>query len=179
VRKESDLIGLPILSKVDGNKIATVKSLIYSKKRVRILALLVSEGGLFKDAKIIKFNAIDSIGKDIITVKNNRTIEKASVIPEINDIINKQKKIIDEEVITENGESLGLVKDTLIDETNGKIIGFILTDGLIQDIKEGRNVLLYKKGITFGKDALVISEKLKYEFDKYQEDYKKLLELLL
>jgi uncharacterized protein YrrD len=178
VRKESDLIGLPILSKKDGNKIASIKDVIYSKKKFRVLAFLVSEGGLFREAKVIKFSDVESIGKDAVIVVNDRVIEKAKVIPELDEIINNQKKLSDEEVLTENGESLGLIKDILIDETKGKIIGFILTDGLIQDIKEGRNILPYKNGITFGEDALVINEKLKCEFDKYKEDYKKLLELL-
>ncbi|WIV11193.1 PRC-barrel domain-containing protein [Proteiniborus sp. MB09-C3] len=177
MRKVSEIIGLPVICKKSGSKIATVKEVIYSKKKYRIVGFLVSEGNIFREAKIIQFNNIDSIGEEALIIKNENMIEKSSLLPEINQLIN-EKKIIEEEILTEDGESLGHVKDTLIDDKNGKIIGFILTDGLIQDIKEGRNVLPYTTEAVFGENSIIISNEAKNSFDRYKEDYKKLLELL-
>lgn len=177
MRKVSELIGLPVVNKKSGSKIATIKEVIYSKKKYRVMGFLVSEGNFFRGAKIIQFNNIDSIGKDALVIKNENVIKKCSILPELNQLVN-EKKIIEEEILTEEGESLGHVKDILIDEEKGKIIGFILTDGLIQDIKEGRNVLPYNTGIVFGESSIIVSSEIKNLFDKYKEDYKKLLELL-
>ncbi len=177
MRKASELIGLPVVSKKNGSKIATVKEVIYSKKKYRVIGFLVSEGNIFREAKIIRFNNIVSIGKDALIVKNKAVIEKFSMLPEMNQLIN-EKKLIEEEILTEDGESLGHVRDILIDGEKGKIVGFILTDGLIQDLKEGRNVLPYTAGISFGESSIIITNETKEIFYRYKEDYKKLLELL-
>jgi len=178
VSKGSEFIGLPVINKKDGNRIALIKDIIYSKKKFRVLAFLVNERTFFKDAKVIKFKNIDAFGKDALMVKNKLVIEEAGSIPEIEKYLKDKNKVIDEEVLTEDGESLGLIQDTIIEEDKGKILGFILTDGIIEDIKEGRNVLPYIKGISFGEDKLIISNNIKEQFDKNKKDFKKLLGLL-
>ncbi|WP_352418534.1 PRC-barrel domain-containing protein [Proteiniborus sp.] len=177
MRKVSELIGIPVVCKKSGARIASVKEAIFSKKKYRIMGFVVSEGSIFREAKIIQLNNIVFIGKDALIVKNENVIETCSTLPELNQLLN-EKKIVEEEVLTEEGESLGHIKDILIDEEKGKIIGFILTDGLIQDIKEGRNVLPYTTGIVFGENSVIVSNETKSLFDRYKEDYKKLLELL-
>jgi len=177
LRKESELIGLPVISKKNGSKIATIKELIYSKKKYRVIGFLVNERNFFRDAEVIQFNNIYSIGKDALVIENESIIEKCSSLPEISKLIN-EKKIIEQEILTEDGESLGHVKDILIDDNNGKIIGFILTDGIFQDLKEGRNVLPYTPEILFGENSIIISNEVKNTFYRYKEDYKKILELL-
>ncbi|KNF09888.1 PRC-barrel domain-containing protein [Gottschalkia purinilytica] len=176
--KQSEIIGLPVLSK-NGEKVGLVREVIYSKKRFRVLGLLISDKSIFKDAEIIKFCSIKSIGKDAVFVEDCKVVEKSSSDIEISSIImSDNKSIIEEEVLTEDGESLGHIKDILLDENKGKIMGFILTDGFIDDIKDGRNVLPNDLGITFGEDVLIVNDELKDKFYKYKNEYKKLLELL-
>ncbi|SCG83258.1 PRC-barrel domain protein [Proteiniborus sp. DW1] len=177
MRKESELIGLPVISKETGKKVASIREIIYSKKKFKVVAFLINEGNIFRDAKIIRFINIDSIGKDALIIENENLVEKSSHFPEIDNLIN-EKKIIEEEILTEGGESLGHVKDIIIDVESGRIVGFILTDGLIQDLKEGRNVLPYTTETIFGENSIIISNEAKSLFDIYKEDYKKLLELL-
>ncbi len=177
LRRESELIGLPVISKKTGKKFATIKDIIYSKKKYKVLGFVLSEGNIFREAKIIQFCNIDSIGKDALIVENENVVEKSSQLPEINQLI-AEKKIIEDEILTEDGESLGHVKDIIVDAEGGKIIGFILTDGFIQDLKEGRNVLPYTTETIFGENSIIISNETKNLFDRYKEDYKKLLELL-
>lgn len=165
------------MSKISGKKIAVIKDLVFSRNKFRILALVTYEGNVFKEAKIIRYKKVISVGKDAIIVNKESVIESAANIPEIFQLIKDRKKIIGEEVITETGDNIGIIKDIVIDEANGKVLGFILSDGLIQDIMDGRNVLPYIYGITFGKDALIVSKEIKTEFDKNKEYFKKLLEL--
>lgn len=177
MKKESELIGLPVLSKKTGSKIGTTKEIIYSRKKYRVLGFLIKEGKIFNEAKIIQFHNIYSIGRDAIIVKSEAVVEKSSSLPGIHELVNNGK-FAEEEVITESGEIIGHVKDILIDSNKGKVIGFILTDGIFQDLKEGRNVLLYSREIFFGESSIIISNNYKESFYKYKQDYKKLLELL-
>lgn len=175
--KGSDILGLPVINKKNGEKIAEVKSVLYSKKKFRAMAFLLNGKGLFKEPEIVRYNDIESIGKDAIIVKDKRLVEKSKKIPEVHEIILDDKSIIGMEIIAEDGESIGFIHDVVLDDKKGKILGFILTDGVIQDIMDGRCFLPYMHGINLGKDTLLINSKIKENFIKNKEEYKKFLEL--
>lgn len=178
MKKRSEIIGLPILDKKDGHKISSVRDIICCRKKVRVLGFLVHEGNLFKEPRIIRLKNIETIGKDAIMIKNKLSIEKLCDIPEIDQAFHHKSKIIDEEVITEDGESIGLVHDIIVDEDSGKIMAFVISGGFIDDIRDGRSILPYSEDISIGDEALIVSKKLQMTLDKNKEDFKKLLGLL-
>jgi len=177
LRKVSELIGLPVVSKETGKKVSTIKEIIYSDRRNKIIGFIVNEGNIFREAKLVQFKNVYSIGNDAVVIENKNLIEKSTLLPEMSQLID-EKKTSEDEILTEDGESLGHVRDIIINTENGVVVGFILTDGLIQDLKEGRNVLPYNTQTIFGEDSIIISKEFKTLFDIYKEDYKKLLELL-
>lgn len=177
MKREKDIISLPILNKNEGKKIATIKEVIYSKTKFKILAFLVVEGNLFSHTKVISFKNIDCIGKDAVMVKNDLIVDEAETYPELKELMNEKRKIIGAEVLTEDGESLGVISDTVFDENSGKIYGFVLSNGVFQDIKNGRDILPYIRGITFGEEVLIVPNNIRDTFDKNKECFKKLLEL--
>ncbi|AFS78344.1 PRC-barrel domain-containing protein [Gottschalkia acidurici 9a] len=172
--KESEIVGTPIINK-NGDKVASIKEILYSKSRKKVNAFLISENGLFKRPQIVKFIDISELGKDAIFIENERTLKRHH--SKIEDHFN-YKEAIGKEVITDQGESLGFINDILIDKNEGAVVGFILTDGIIEDISTGRKVLPYDKDIVFGEDTIIISTSLNERFNKHKKDYKKLLELL-
>ncbi|EOC99956.1 hypothetical protein L21TH_2001 [Caldisalinibacter kiritimatiensis] len=171
------MLGVPVISKKEGEKIAEVEKLIYNYKKFRVNAILLNGKGLFKEPQIVRFKNIEAIGKDAIVLKDKKYIDKASAIPEIEESISAQNSIIEKEIITEDGESLGYIQDVIIEPEKGKILGFVLTEGLIQDILDGRSIFPYRKGIKFGNDALIITSKMKEDYIKNKKEYKKILEL--
>ncbi len=177
MKKEKDIINVPVLDKTNGKKIASVKDIIYSKTKFRIIAFLVSEKGIFTSPKIIKFKEIDSFGEDVVMVNGKTVIEDAEVIPEITSLLKEKRKIIGEGVLSEDGEDIGIIRDTVFDEESGKVLGFIITNGVFDDMREGRFVLPYIKGIKFGEDVLIVPNQIKGQVEKNKETFKKLLEL--
>lgn len=90
----------------------------------------------------------------------------------------RSKTLIELEVLSEDGESLGFVKDIIIDVQLGSVIGFILTQGIFEDISLGRNILTLNEEIVFKTDKIIISTYLKQKYLNNRKDYKKFLELL-
>ncbi|MTI66455.1 MAG: hypothetical protein FH753_07620 [Firmicutes bacterium] len=177
MKKASRLLELYVLSKKTGEKIASIKDIIYSKHKQRILGFIVKENNIFKGNKVIRFKNIKAFGDDVLMVKDKKSIERTESIPEIFNIIKEGNDIIGEEVLCEDGESLGYIKDVIYEEKKGKILAFLLTDGVIQDVIDGRNILPNIKGIKFLDKSLVIDKKIKDDFTKNKEEFKKLLEL--
>ena len=177
MNKISEIIGLPIVNEKKGEKLGSIRDIIYSKNKFKIMAFLLSEGNLFTNPKIITYKNINFIGEDAVVVKDNLVIEDGNNIPNIKELLEKDLKIVGYEVRTDDGENLGIIHDIIFDNKTGRLLGFIITNGIYEDIKEGRSILPYLKKFTFGIETLIIPRDFKNEFDKNKETFKKLLEL--
>lgn len=177
LKSTKDIMTFDIFDNHTGDNIGTVKKIIFSRKNFRISAILLSKNGLFKGNKMIRYKNIFSIGKDFIMIEKKNIIEDLKDFPEIDEQAELDNDIIGLPVLIEKGETLGYINDILFEEKNGKIKGFVLTNGIIQDILDGRNVLPYIKGIDICDKALIIDKQFKDNYEKNKENFKKLLEL--
>ncbi len=50
-------------------------------------------------------------------------------------------KLLDKEIRNEDDECIGFVRDVVIDRESGKVEGFIITEGIIEDLLRGRNYI--------------------------------------
>lgn len=169
--KQSELIDKPVIDKF-GYKISNVDSIFYSKKKTRVLGFFISKDNFFSPKRFISINDIASIGEDALILKTNRSIDKNKY--EDSDDLD----ITDKEVLSKAGESIGFVKDIVIDVSRGKVLGFVLSQGLFEDLSYGRNMLPLNEKIVYGKDNIIIDQSLRDNYFSNQEDYKKLLEFL-
>lgn len=177
MKSVKNLIGIKILEIKTGKEIGKVKEVLFSEKKVRILGLLVNQKGIFKEARAIQYKNVDNIGEDVIIIKDKKIIEKLNTLPSLYNSYKEKNDIIGLEVFSDNGESLGYIDDIVFEEKNGKVMGFILTDGFIQDILEGKNTLPFNTEISIMEDTIIINKKIKDNYEENKDDFKKLLEL--
>lgn len=59
-------------------------------------------------------------------------------------------------VITANGKQLGILEEVYFDEVQGKIVGYELSDGFVNDVLDGRQVIRHPDQLLFGEDAFVV-----------------------
>ncbi|MBS4540047.1 PRC-barrel domain-containing protein [Clostridium sp. D2Q-11] len=177
MKRTKKIMRFDIIDNQTGDKLGTVKDFIFSRQKLRIVAILVSEGGLFKEEKIIRYKNISSIGKDFITVEKKNIVEKLKDFPEIEKESESDNDIIGLPVLIEDGENIGYIDDIVFEEKNGTVMGFLLTDGIIQDILDGRNMLPFLEVMSITKKALIIDKQFKDDYEKNKEKFKKLLVL--
>ncbi|MFW5787584.1 MAG: PRC-barrel domain-containing protein [Halanaerobiales bacterium] len=79
----------------------------------------------------------------------------------------KNKEIIlGNSVINTSGKELGVISDLLIDEKLGKIVGYELSGGVIQDLWEGRNFLTVEENLYYGQDVVIVGGDKLFEEQK-------------
>lgn len=172
-----DLIGTKVVEKKNGERIGEVSDVIFKEDFQSFIGFLISDGKLLKQKKIVKLKEVRSFGKDAIMID----LEKKSSIknPNMEEVITeKEIKFIDKEILTQDGECLGYVKDLLFSKDDGKLIGYIITEGLIEDITKGRSFVPNYSNIKINKKYLIVDNKVKDLISKNKEQYKKLLELV-
>lgn len=177
MKSTKEIMRLSVIDNNTGEKIANIKDIIFSKKKLRILALLVSDEGIFKDGKIIRYKNIFNLGKDFIAIDKKDIIEKLKDFPEIEKAAKENIEFIGLKVIIKDGEILGYINDIIFNEKNGNLVGFVLTDGILQDIFEGRNIIPCMNNMKIIENTLILDKQFKDEYEKNKIYYKKLLDL--
>lgn len=175
MRKCSEIKTLDIFDLYSREVVGNIKDIIYDTDNYKISAFVTSEKGVFKDAEILKYDDVTIIGKDVIIIDNKQRLKKLKNYDEISKLIEKDNSLIGNIVICENGEEIGYICDIIIDERNGCIKGFILTDGLIEDLINGRIYLPNMKKIVRTPNSIIINTEMLYTICNCKDEMKNLL----
>ncbi len=141
MRYISEIIGKPLISLYEGEKLGIITD-IYTNKNYTRLAWLIVEYSFetLQIKKAVKLNSVYSIGLDAVMVYNKDKVCDISFAAQA-------KKVLDSDVFTIDGELVGKVKDIKIE--NNEIKSFILDNGKETDNKKllsslGDTLILFK-----------------------------------
>jgi uncharacterized protein YrrD len=138
MRRASDLLGLPVFDSSRDCQIGTVKEILVDLLRGRLVALLMPEK-VWAEPGLIPVDYASSIGPDQV-----RLAEAGMVCRGEQGAKFRQGKLTLEQVrklaiFTRSGSRLGNVEDLILDDD--RILALELSDGLIQDVFQGRDTL--------------------------------------
>jgi uncharacterized protein YrrD len=136
----SDLLDIPIIPLIEATSSKyTVKSILIDGFGSKISAIICKEGTIKKNLRVIGYNKIISIDTNGIIISDTSNIEKKTLkdvsnFIQLDAIINSTVKGID-------GELYGMITDIYINLLNGRIIGYELSEGYLDDIVNGRRII--------------------------------------
>jgi uncharacterized protein YrrD len=158
--KAKSLIGLPVITVVDGRNINTIKDIVYDGATNQVTAFVVDEKGWFNAAKIILIQDIKSIGKDAVIIQDETKIVIADhrVDASVAMTANNDNFLDTNEVVTQSGTKLGKVVDIYFDEATGKLEAIEVSEGFIKDITSGTKKIEIDEIITVGKENLIVED---------------------
>jgi len=61
-------------------------------------------------------------------------------------------------VMTADGKNIGTIDDVVVEEEEGSVIGYEVSDGYLMDLLVGRKIVAASNIITYGKDAVIVEE---------------------
>ncbi|QZY57012.1 PRC-barrel domain-containing protein [Crassaminicella profunda] len=157
MKRGCDIIGLPVISLDEGCKTFEIKDIIYCNQNLKVTAFLVHEGGYFHEPMVVYFEHVKNIGENAVTIQNDTSIKR---IKYSMSQLQSREKLLGLEVITDDGKHVGTVQDIMIEIGNGRLLGLILTEGLFDDLVEGRSILPFLQSFTIHQDAIIITSSI-------------------
>ncbi|MCS1350256.1 PRC-barrel domain-containing protein [Mechercharimyces sp. CAU 1602] len=155
MRSSQDIIGLPVIQRVDGKKLGIVRDLLFDDHQ-QCYGLLLESGKWVKRGQFIPANRVSALGQDAVMVEDSSAaLPLDEAVEESMGFFSGDKKLKGRSVIQATGQELGMVENVYIGEELGKLIGYELSDGLISDLTEGRKVLHSHQPLTWGEDVLI------------------------
>ena len=160
--KGRKILSLPVVTSDAGKQIGEVKDIIYDPTQNKILGYLVEIGGWLRDGKGFLHSDLLRREDDCLVVENESVIRKIGSIPELKQVLDEKRDIRGLRVERDDGRHIGVIRDLVLDEETGEITGYEVSDGVIQDLLNGRTTIP-NTGISIASDKVVTSMGVDYD----------------
>lgn len=147
-----DLKGSGVFCK-EVNKCGIVDDCVFNPLNMKVYSLIVKCQNFFPSNYLLPLKAVIEYGDEITYEGELYKITKKSL--KSNSIFLLQS-IIGFNVINNAGEDLGLIVDIMFDGKDGKISSLICSQGLLEDVVNGRRVVLVDNNVIFKEKKIII-----------------------
>src|SRR5680860_1281058 len=118
-RKDKDFLGLEVISLKDASVIGEIDGLIVDETKDSVAGLVVNIG--IKEAKVLSFADIASIGNDAVMVESEQVVCLVSGHAELQEIAERNIFLNGSLALTDSGDIAGAVADYYVDPKTGAI----------------------------------------------------------
>ena len=154
--KGRELISLPLITLNNRKQIGEIKDLIYNPLENKVAGYIVESGGWLRDSRVLLHSDIIRREDEGIFVADESVIKGIKSVNILKKMVEEKRDIRGLRVECEDGRYLGVIQDLVLDETTGEITGYEISDGVIQDLLNGR-VTIPNAGISIGPDCIIAS----------------------
>lgn len=127
----SDIIGIPV-SFSGENVNERIANSILDLQTNEMVGFLLTEGGWAGGARILLWDSIGRISRNSLHVSPVLPVIDIGGVMRAKYILEDKIQVIGLQVITRQGQLLGEILDFYFDEVDGKILGFDVSDGVIE-----------------------------------------------
>ena len=153
MRKGRELKNLPVIDVLSGQHLGYVRDLKVENHESLEGLYMVSPNN---QVHYLSRDLISRIGRDAVMVKAGSGLSKI-VLEGQSDWV-EDSGLNGSAVLTSAGEVLGMVSDIIIEEKEGSILGYEVSDGYFKDLFWGRKVIPTANVLTWGKDTVIVDE---------------------
>lgn len=153
IQRVNELFGKDVVSQTSGEKQGTVQDIVLNEDASNIVALLV--GGFVGRGRAVRWTSVASVG-DVVVLGGEETLHKLGEDSEVANLHKKKHRITGTDIVTQEGEKIGEVRDLFINE-RGQVGGYEVSRGMVSDMR-GREFLPMENVRAIGKDTIIVSD---------------------
>ncbi|MFB9993959.1 PRC-barrel domain-containing protein [Deinococcus oregonensis] len=154
--KGKEILGRNIVAISTGERVESVRDVIFDHQGNQVLGLLVDEGGWFHAAKVVPFEKIRSFGEDVIMIGSPDDVSGTREDGRLSEALSSDVSLIGMTLLTTDGQNLGKIADVFFDESTGYVEGYEATGGLFSDLSSGRTFVPTPESVQIGSDAAIV-----------------------
>lgn len=155
MERYSEVVGLPVICADNGKRIGVVSDIIFNPGSKKVKGFMLERKGCEISKKAVFINDVVNLGKDALVIKDCTCVSKVGSNKKRPELKNRAE-VKGLKVYTKSGQDLGIVKDILFDYKTASIEGLEVSDGLLQDIVQGRNILPLFGKVEFSEETVLV-----------------------
>lgn len=165
LRRYSEVLNLPVLCADSGRKAGIVKDIIFGLESKEVKGILVEQKGISLKKKVVFLDKLLSLGSDAAVINSSDCISEMDRTA-FSEAFCDKGNLLGLKVFSKAGGDLGIVKDVIFDLQTGKIEGFEISGGMIEDIMQGREIIPLFGKVELGKEFAVVGSEAVEEMEE-------------
>ena len=151
------LIGLPVLEMETGTQIGEIGEALVNIEAAAVWGFVIHGKDCGSAEGIVAFEDLSCLGHDAIMVKNHHVVHQIDSLS-ISDNKCYLRDLVDKQIVTDSGLSLGIVADIVFDSGSGEIKSYQVSDSIISDFLYGRLIMPLPQTQVIGHDRVIVPE---------------------
>lgn len=160
--KGREILSLPVVTSAEKKQIGEVKDLIYDPVKNELLGYLVEIGGWLRDSKGFLHSELERYDTDCLVVRDESVVRKVSAIPRLKEALDKKEDVRGLRVEYDDGRTIGVIQDLVLNWETAEVTGYEVSDGIIQDLLDGR-ITIPNRGININPDKVVAPSEMHFD----------------
>ena len=152
MQRVNELFGKEVVRQTSGEKQGNVRDIVFDEELLNVVALLV--GGMVGRGRALRWTSVTSVG-DVVVIRGEEALDKLGEDREVAELHKKSHRITGTEIVTQEGEKIGEVRDIFVNE-RGRVGGYEVSRGIVSDLR-GRKFLPLENVQAIGKDTIIVS----------------------
>lgn len=142
LRKSQEIIGLTVTSRESGKQLGAVVDLLFNHEQ-QFVGCMLEHCGWWRHRCFLPIDSIYKIGKDAVMAQSAASLtpftkkERAYTC-----LLSGDTRLKGRPTLLANGTFLGLIENVYFLPDMGTLIGYELSNGLLNDLREGRKVVI-------------------------------------
>jgi uncharacterized protein YrrD len=158
LRKSQEVIGLTVTAKESGQQLGAVVDLLFNDTQ-QFVGCMLEHCGWWRHRQFLPAENMKQTGKDAIMVENAEILVPFTKKEEAYTcFLIGEKSLKGRPVMLESGTFLGLVQNVYFSIEMGTLVGYELTNGLLNDLREGRKLFQAEDPVDWSKQMLIPSD---------------------
>jgi uncharacterized protein YrrD len=173
VHKYSEVTGLPVIAIDTGKKVGTVRDILFCTGEKLVKGFLLERKGYEIEERAVMLRDVVSLGSGAVVVNDRScilSVKKLAIAEGLKDI----GAVKGLKIYTRSGKDLGVVKDALFDCKTGRLEGVEVSDGVLNDLVEGRNIIPLFGKVEFSEEIILVDREAAEEMTSTGGGIKKL-----
>lgn len=144
-------MGLPVIN-LAGEELGRIEDLVWEEGSLHLRGILISPAGVFTGPRFLELREIQTCGPDALTINKDQAL--ATGLPEgtLSWADFRGKRVLDT-----TGRELGILEDVEIEWPSGRVIRLEVSQGLVEDLLNGRKLLdINGTSVTWGPDVVLL-----------------------
>lgn len=155
MHRYSEVVGLPVVCADSGKNAGYVKDIVSNPGQREVMAFLLEHKGMYLKKKVVPLKNVLNLGRDAVIV-DNATCVACMGRSEYLEMFANEGGIMGLHIFSRAGDELGVIKDAIFDWKTGRIECVEISDGILQDIVQGRKLLPLVGRVEFSKENLLV-----------------------
>jgi uncharacterized protein YrrD len=165
MHRVSELVGKPIVSAANGERVGRVSDVLLDRGSCRTVGLVLA-GGLMSSEHVLPYGDVQVVGKDAIVARTGDGLMGPKAWRAQGIETERSSSLRNKRVMTSAGRQLGAVNDIYLDETTGVVEAIEVSGSKMGGLMRRTSVLPQTAALTIGPDAIVVPEDAAQEMDR-------------